>query len=75
MTDLNPRQREVLTLIGQGKTNLQIAEATDLAEKSVKAYVTQIFKKLGVVNRTQAALLAQQNGSEVKHCPTCRCAK
>jgi DNA-binding NarL/FixJ family response regulator len=46
----------------QGKTNKQIATELGLSEKTVKAHVTAIFKVLGVVNRTQAVLVARRVG-------------
>jgi DNA-binding CsgD family transcriptional regulator len=55
-TQLTPRQSEILTLIQGGKTNLEIARAVGLSEKTVKAHATAIFRALGVRNRTEAAL-------------------
>lgn len=54
---LTARQREVLAMIIEGKSNKVIAVELDLAESTVKMHVTDIFKKLGVTNRTQAALI------------------
>jgi DNA-binding NarL/FixJ family response regulator len=56
------RQLEVLSRLCQGKTNKQIATELGLSEKTVKAHVTAIFKVLGVVNRTQAVLVARRIG-------------
>jgi len=50
----------VLKLIGQGKSNSEIAEAIHISEGTVKNYVSQIFEQLGVRDRVQAALIAQQ---------------
>ena len=61
-TDLTPRERQVLDLVVQGKTNKQIATELGLSEKTVKAHVTAIFKVLGVVNRPQAVLVARRVG-------------
>jgi DNA-binding NarL/FixJ family response regulator len=69
---LTSRQREILLQISHGKTNLQVATELQMAEKTVKSHVTAIFKALGVVNRTQAARVAQESGI-APHCPTCRC--
>jgi len=55
---LTPREREVLQLIAEGKSNKLIADALKMSESTVKAHVKQIIKRLNVVNRTQAALLA-----------------
>lgn len=60
---LTSRQREVLARICQGKTNRQTASELGLSEKTVKAHVTGIFKILGVVNRTQAVLVARRVGA------------
>lgn len=59
---LSLRQIEVLSLLCHGKTNRQIALELELAEKTVKSYVTSIFRSLGVINRTQAVLAAKQLG-------------
>lgn len=59
---LTQRQVEVLSRVCQGKTNKQIATELGLSEKTVKAHVTAIFKVLGVVNRTQAVLVARRVG-------------
>ncbi len=54
---LNKQERRILTLIGDGLTNRQIATEMLLAEKTVKNYVTQLLSKLGLERRTQAAVL------------------
>ncbi|MEX2355481.1 MAG: response regulator transcription factor [Thermaerobacterales bacterium] len=60
---LTDRERKVLELVAEGKTNRQIGEVLHLSEKTVKHYVTNILNKLGVDNRTAAAtLLGQQQG-------------
>jgi DNA-binding NarL/FixJ family response regulator len=56
--ELTRRQRDVLALISQGKSNKLIADALTMSESTVKAHVKQIIKRLRVANRTQAALLA-----------------
>ena len=61
-TLLTLRQLQVLSRVCQGKTNKQIASELGLSEKTVKAHVTAIFKILGVVNRTQAVLVARRMG-------------
>ncbi|MDI1291091.1 MAG: response regulator transcription factor [bacterium] len=55
---LTEREREIVTLIGEGLTNRQIADRMFLAEKTVKNYVSVLFAKLGIERRTQAAVLA-----------------
>jgi DNA-binding NarL/FixJ family response regulator len=59
---LTAREREVLVLIAQGKANREIARALVLAEKTVKTHVSNILMKLGVADRTQAALWAVRHG-------------
>ncbi|MGZ8647865.1 MAG: response regulator [Solirubrobacteraceae bacterium] len=59
---LTPREREVLALVGRGMANKAIARELGLAEKTVKAHVSSILGKLGVADRTQAALYAVREG-------------
>jgi len=60
--ELSEREAEVLRLLAKGLTNRQIAERLFLAEGTVKNYVSTILQKLGVDDRTQAALRAQEIG-------------
>jgi DNA-binding NarL/FixJ family response regulator len=60
--ELTRRQRDVLELIAEGKSNKLIAGALNMSESTVKAHVKQIIRRLNVTNRTQAALLATRNG-------------
>lgn len=57
---LTARERSVLTLLAEGMRNKSIARKLHLTEGTVKGYVRQILDKLGVADRTQAALLAQR---------------
>ena len=59
---LTPREREVLVLIGRGFANKRIALELGLAEKTVKAHVGHVLAKLGVSDRTQAAIAAVRAG-------------
>jgi DNA-binding NarL/FixJ family response regulator len=59
---LTPREREVLVLIGRGMSNKLIARELGIAEKTVKAHVSAVLAKLGVADRTQAALYAVREG-------------
>ena len=59
---LTPREREVLALIGRGMANKRIARELSLSEKTVKAHVSSILAKLGVTDRTKAALYAVREG-------------
>ena len=59
---LTRREREVLELIARGRSNKRIALELGIAEKTVKTHVGHVLAKLGVTDRTQAALLAVQEG-------------
>lgn len=56
LISLTVREREVLDLIAEGMSNRQIGEVLDLAEKTVKNYVSAILRALGMERRTQAAV-------------------
>jgi DNA-binding NarL/FixJ family response regulator len=58
---LTPRERDVLALLAQGESNKRIAAALNLSIGTVKGYVSAIFEKLGVDDRTQAALLVAKH--------------
>jgi two-component system, NarL family, response regulator LiaR len=59
---LTPREREVLCLIAVGRSNKRIAYELGIAEKTVKTHVGHLLAKLGVADRTQAALVAVRAG-------------
>ncbi|MCL2555271.1 MAG: response regulator transcription factor [Actinomycetia bacterium] len=59
---LTDREREVLALIADGRSNREIARALVLSEKTVKTHVSNILMKLDLADRTQAALWAVRNG-------------
>jgi DNA-binding NarL/FixJ family response regulator len=59
---LTPRQREVLMMIADGKSNRQIAERMNLLTTTVKHHVKEILKRLGASNRTEAASIANRSG-------------
>lgn len=60
--ELTNREREVLDLIAQGKSNQEIAEILFITLKTVKTHVSNILAKLGVEDRTQAAIYAFKHG-------------
>jgi DNA-binding NarL/FixJ family response regulator len=62
LAKLSEREREVLQLLSRGASNKEIAGALFLAEGTVKNHVTAILDKLGVADRTQAALRARELG-------------
>ncbi|WEH42539.1 response regulator transcription factor [Streptomyces sp. NBC_01218] len=61
-TTLTEREREVLNLIADGRSNREIARALVLSEKTVKTHVSNILMKLDLADRTQAALWAVRHG-------------
>ncbi|MEU9719591.1 response regulator transcription factor [Streptomyces sp. NPDC047976] len=59
---LTPREREVLTLMGQGLSNAELARELTLSEATVKTHVARIFAKLSLRDRAQAVVLAYETG-------------
>jgi DNA-binding NarL/FixJ family response regulator len=59
--DLTPRESEVLALVRAGLANKQIARRLGISERTVKAHLTSVFQRIGVADRTQAALWAERN--------------
>ena len=62
LSRLTPRERQVLAEVGRGRSNREIARALGVTEKTVKTHVSAILAKLGVQDRTQAALRAVRDG-------------
>lgn len=62
--DLTTRERDILELVAEGRTNREIGEELYLAEKTVKHYMTNVLQKLHVRSRVEAALLAQKRELE-----------
>ncbi|HET9141118.1 response regulator transcription factor [Actinophytocola sp.] len=62
LASLSDREREVVTLIGQGLSNAEIGNELHLSEATVKGYVSAVLGKIGAVNRVQAALVAFRGG-------------
>jgi two-component system response regulator DevR len=66
--DLTEQERRVLAHLAEGESNRQIAEAMDLAEKTVRNYVSNVLAKLALASRAQAASYAIRNRlSELRH--------
>jgi len=60
--DLTEREREVATLIGQGKSNAEIAEQLVVSKRTVETYVSSVLSKVGLSSRSQIALWARDKG-------------
>jgi DNA-binding NarL/FixJ family response regulator len=60
---LTGREREVLELVVAGMANKQIARRLGISEKTVKGHLTNLFQRIGVTDRTQAALWAERTGA------------
>ncbi|MCB9445699.1 MAG: response regulator transcription factor [Ardenticatenaceae bacterium] len=61
-SDLTDREREILTLIAQGESNAAIAKTLTISVKTVRNHVSNIFSKLQVADRAQAAIRARDAG-------------
>lgn len=61
VSELTDREAEVLTLVGRGLANKQIARSLGIREGTVKAHLTSVFQRIGVHDRTSAALWARTN--------------
>ncbi|MDA3005084.1 MAG: response regulator transcription factor, partial [Actinomycetota bacterium] len=60
--DLTAREREVLALASRGMSNVQIADSLFVTEQTVKFHLSNIYRKLGVHNRTEASHRASRHG-------------
>ncbi len=60
--ELTGREREVLSLVAAGLPNKRIAMRLEISEKTVKAHLTRVYERIGVSDRTQAALWAREHG-------------
>jgi DNA-binding NarL/FixJ family response regulator len=66
LATLSEREREILELVGRGLANKVIAIRLGIAEKTVKAHLTRIFREIGVTDRTQAALFVREHGGSLR---------
>ncbi len=62
LSTLSEREREILAYLSVGADNVEIATTLKISERTVKAHVSSLYRKLGRDNRTQLALLARQSG-------------
>jgi DNA-binding NarL/FixJ family response regulator len=62
LASLTPREREVLTLIGQGLSNADMAGALFVSNSTVKTHVARVLTKLGLRDRAQAVIVAYETG-------------
>ena len=67
IAELTPREREILDLIGEGRSNRQIATELFLAEKTVKNYVSNLLAKLGMQRRSEAAAFVARVDERARH--------
>ncbi|EME99556.1 helix-turn-helix domain-containing protein [Streptomyces mobaraensis] len=63
---LTPREREVLSVLPSGEGNVAIARRLGIAERTVKAHLTSITRKLGLRSRVEAALLSAEWADELR---------
>jgi len=61
-SDLTPREREVLRLVASGRANKEIGAQLGISERTVKTHISNIFSKLELTDRTQAALFVHNRG-------------
>ncbi len=59
---LTPRESQVIEMLGDGRTNRQIARALGISDNTVRSHLQSVYRKLGAGHRTEAVLLAQRAG-------------
>ncbi|MFE0136066.1 helix-turn-helix transcriptional regulator [Streptomyces sp. NPDC059037] len=65
---LTPREREVLSVLPAGEGNRALASRLGIAERTVKAHLTSITRKLGLRSRTEAVLVSLQWADDLRQC-------
>ncbi len=68
--DLSPRQREIAKCLARGMSNTEIAVELGIAASTVKSHLASVYGKLGVSNRTQAAVVYARSGPANRHAPS-----
>ena len=68
LDNLSQRQREILLLLANGESNKEISRALDISAGTVKAHLESLYRRLGVKNRTQAAMLLNNRKSSGNIC-------
>ena len=63
---LTKREYEIATLVGRGESNKRIANRLDITERTVKAHLTEIFRKLQITDRIKLALMMKDTVSSLK---------
>ena len=66
LSDLTPREMEILQLVLKGRTNKSIAAAFDISEKTVEFHLSHVYTKIGQRTRMLAGIWAMQQGIEPK---------
>jgi DNA-binding NarL/FixJ family response regulator len=70
---LPPRQRQVLNLVAEGKSNKEIARELDISLGTIKVHMNLLFRSLGVTTRSAAAVsLVRHLQAQTCHCPHCQ---
>jgi RNA polymerase sigma factor (sigma-70 family) len=64
MNDLTEREREVLNLVVEGRTNKEIASGLNITERTVEQHLTHIYRKLGVSSRSEALIYVLRNSRQ-----------
>ena len=64
MNDLTAREREVLSLLVEGKTNKEIGSVLDVTGRTVEQHLTHIYRKLGVSSRSEALVYVLRNSKQ-----------
>ena len=70
LEDLTRRELEILRLVAQGRSNAELARQLWVTEQTVKFHLSNVYRKLGVKNRTQASFWAQMHGLVPEHAET-----